>query len=162
MAKVIHGKGIARLRAQLATMDRARLEVGFFDTAVYPSGVPVAYIATIHEFGYPAGGIPARPFMRPTIEAQRTKWASQFKGGFKAVANGQIDVRGVMEQMGALIAGQVKDGIQAVNSPALLDATVKARLRKLADGGKGAQGTISKPLVATGQMLNSVEYKVTV
>lgn len=161
MAKVIYGKGIARLRKEMESIKNARLEVGFFDTAVYPSGVPVAYVASIHEFGW--GPIPARPFMRPAMNAERTTWQRNFLGGFKAVVNGQLTTKQVLDQMGMKISGQIKESIQSVTSPALQDSTVDARLRKLTQGvaATARPGSISKPLVATGLMLNSVDYKVT-
>lgn len=159
MAKVIHGRGIERLRKELESIKKARLEVGFFDTAVYPSGVPVAYVASVHEFGW--GPIPARPFMRPAMASNRDTWTRNFLSGFKAVVNGNVTTKQVMEQMGMKISGQIKESIQSVTSPPLQDSTIEARLSKLANGGRGAQGTISKPLVATGLMLNSVDYKAT-
>ena len=160
MAKVIHGKGIARMRKQVESVNKASLEVGFFDTAVYPSGVPVAYVASIHEFGW--GPIPARPFMRPSMAEKRDQWARNFAGGFRAVADGKLTTRQVLEQMGARITGHIKESIQAVTSPSLNDATVAARLNRLSSGVAATAGpSIAKPLVATGQMLNSVDYKVT-
>lgn len=159
MAKVIHGRGIERLRKEFESIKKARLEVGFFDIAVYPSGVPVAYVASVHEFGW--GPIPARPFMRPAMSANRDTWTRNFLSGFKAVVNGNVTTKQVMEQMGMKISGQIKESIQSVTSPPLQDSTIEARLSKLANGGKGAQGTISKPLVATWLMLNSVDYKAT-
>ena len=162
MAKVIHGKGIARMRKQVESVNKASLEVGFFDTAVYPSGVPVAYVASIHEFGW--GPIPARPFMRPTIANKKQEWVKYLQGGFKRVANGQMTVNAVLSQMGGAIAGQINESIIAVSTPPIKDATVAARKRKLADGGKSAQASISKPLVATGVLTNleySLTYKVT-
>lgn len=159
MAKVIHGRGIERLRKELESIKKARLEVGFFDTAVYPSGLPVAYVASVHEFGW--GPIPARPFMRPAMSSNRDTWTRNFLSGFKAVVNGNVSTKQVMEQMGMKISGQIKESIQSVTSPPLQDSTIEARLSRLANGGKGAQGTISKPLVATGLMLNSVDYKAT-
>lgn len=161
MAKVIYGKGIARLRKEMESVKNAKLEVGFFDTSVYPSGVPVAYVASIHEFGW--GPIPARPFMRPTMNAQRTTWQRNFLSGFKAVANGQVTTKQVLEQMGMKISAQIKESISSVTSPALQESTVEARLRKLTAGvAATAKSSIAKPLVATGQMLNSVDYKVSV
>lgn len=160
MAKVIYGKGIDRLRKEMEAVNRAKLEVGFFDTAVYPSGVPVAYVASVHEFGW--GPIPARPFMRPAMNAQRATWQRNFLSGFKAVANGQVTTKQVLEQMGMKISAQIKESISSVTSPALQESTIEARLRKLTAGvAATAKGSISKPLVATGQMLNSVDYKVT-
>lgn len=160
MAKVIYGRGIARLRKEMESIKNARLEVGFFDTAVYPSGIPVAYVASIHEFGW--GPIPARPFMRPAIAEKRDQWVRNFAGGFRAVTDGKLTTRQVLEQMGARITGHIKESIQSVTSPALSDATVAARLNRLSSGVAATAGpSIGKPLVATGQMLNSVDYKVT-
>lgn len=160
MAKVIHGKGIARLRKEFESLKRAKLEVGYFDTARYPDGTPVAYIAAIHEFGYAGKNIPARPFMRPTIAKKKQEWVKYLQGGFKRVANGQMTVNDVLTQMGGAIAGQINESIVAVTEPPLKDATVAARKRKLSDGGKGAKGSISKPLVATG-VLTDLEYSLT-
>ena len=160
MAKVIHGKGIARMREQVASLSKARLEVGFFDTAAYPSGIPVAYVASIHEFGW--GPIPARPFMRPAIAEKRDQWVRNFAGGFRAVTDGKLTTRQVLEQMGARITGHIKESIQSVTSPALSDATVAARLNRLSSGVAATAGpSIGKPLVATGLMINSVDYKAT-
>lgn len=164
MAKVIHGKGIARMREQVASLSKARLEVGFFDTARYPDGTPVAYVAAIHEFGYPSGGIPARPFMRPTIESKRQEWAKYLNGGMKRVINGTMSTKDVLAALGSAATAQINETIVGITSPPLKDATVAARKRKLADGGKGAQSTISKPLIATGVLTNleySLTYKVT-
>lgn len=164
MAKVIYGKGIARMRKQMESLHKARLEVGYFDTARYPDGTPVAYIAAIHEFGYAGNNIPARPFMRPTIAKKKQEWVKYLQGGFKRVANGQMTVNAVLAQMGAAIAGQINESIVSVTEPPLKAATVAARKRKLSDGGKDAKGSISKPLVATGVLTNleySLTYKVT-
>ena len=160
MAKVIYGKGIARMREQVASLSKARLEVGFFDTAVYPSGIPVAYVASIHEFGW--GPIPARPFLRPAMAAKRDEWVRNFAGGFRAVTNGKLTTKQVLDQMGMKITGQIKESIQAVTSPPLQDATIEARLARLSSGVAATAGpSIGKPLVATGLMINSVDYKAT-
>ena len=45
-------------------------KVGWFEKSKYPKppNVPVAYVATIQEFGYSPKNIPPRPFMRPTLQ----------------------------------------------------------------------------------------------
>ncbi|MDL2105264.1 hypothetical protein QQJ69_19235, partial [Proteus mirabilis] len=57
---------LAQLKAVYYELARKRLSVGFFEHSKYPDGTPIAYVASIQELGYPAGGIPPRPFLRPT------------------------------------------------------------------------------------------------
>ena len=46
------------------------VKVGWFPSSVYPDGETVAFVALQNELGDPAKGIPPRPFIRPTIQAQ--------------------------------------------------------------------------------------------
>ena len=45
-------KALEKLADQIK---KSKLEVGFFESAKYPDGTPVAYVAAIQEFGNPAG-----------------------------------------------------------------------------------------------------------
>ena len=60
------------LATAIRDIQSKKLRVGWFDTARYQDGTPVAYVAAIQEFGH--GAIPPRPFMRPTIAQQRQAW----------------------------------------------------------------------------------------
>lgn len=141
------GPGIKNLVATLDGLDGLEGKVGWIESASYPDGTPVAYVATIHEFGAPSQGIPARPFMRPAVEENGPEWVRQLGEGAKAAANGGIAPRDVLEMVVLRAAGDVAKKIQQVNSPALKPATVKR---------KGS----SKPLVDTGQMIQSITGKV--
>ncbi len=164
MAKVIYGKGIARLRKEMESIKNARLEVGFMGDTYSNGGPPVAYIATIHEFGYPAGGIPARPFMRPAIADNSETWKRRLAGGFKKVVNGEMSTRVMLDAIGELVTANIREAIADVTSPPLQQGTIDARLRGYASKSYAAKAnpeTISKPLVATGYMRDSVKHKVT-
>lgn len=190
MAKVIQGDGLERLRTGLQSIGKASLGVGFFDTAVYPGGTPVAYVASIQEFGW--GPIPPRSFMRTTVAEKRNVWEKNFVSGFKAVLNGTINVNQVYEQIGMRIVGDIKRKISSIQDPALSPLTLMARkdrrdhaknAKKNANFGPQQQfkmtgtrigelssqldmgpqnfsGVSTKPLVDTSYMLNSVDYKV--
>lgn len=149
------GGGSDKLKSLLAQIDRKQVSVGFFDTSKYPDGTPIAYVAAIQEFGYPGGNIPARPFMRPTMEEQRSAWANTLRRGYKAVINEQISLVSMLEQFGALAAGQVKVTITKVTAPVLADATIAARQSR-----KKTKGVSTKPLVDTGFMLSQVNHAV--
>ncbi|XQX20632.1 hypothetical protein ACOZ9R_10440, partial [Providencia alcalifaciens] len=73
----------------------------------------------------------------------------------KAAAKGNITVTDGLTQVGAKAASDVKLAIKAVTTPALDDATVKARARRHSKG-----KSTNKPLVDTGQMLNAVTFAV--
>lgn len=62
------GPGTAKVLAAIKGLDGLEGKTGWFETARYPDGTAVAYVATIHEFGTPR--IPARPFMRPAVDVE--------------------------------------------------------------------------------------------
>ena len=66
----VSSRGGEKLKATLAKAEQARnkrVKVGFFSTAKYQDGTPVANVAAIQEFGAPEAGIPERPFFRQSI-----------------------------------------------------------------------------------------------
>lgn len=139
------GPGIKRAVATLEGLDGLEGKVGWFESATYPEGTSVAYVATIHEFG--TSRTPARPFMRPAVEDHGGEWIDLLAQGVKASLNGGPSPEAVLELVTLQAAGNVAEKIQAVTSPPLSPVTVK---RKGHD----------KPLVDTGQMIQSVTGKV--
>jgi hypothetical protein len=125
--------------------------VGFFESAKYPDGTPVAYVASIQEF-HPEH---ARPFMRPTIEQQRNAWRESLRSGCKAVLNGQIEAPAMLYQFGARAAADIKKTISQITAPPLADATVAARRSR-----RKTPGVSVKPLVDTGLLIGSVNNDV--
>jgi hypothetical protein len=120
------------------------LECGFLEDATYPDGTSVATVAAMNEFGVPAHNQPPRPFFRDMIAAKSPDWGVTMGALLKA---NDGDGNKVLALMGDGIAGQLRDSIVALTSPPLSPTTV-AR--------KGS----SKPLVNTGVMLQSVDYRV--
>lgn len=149
-------------------LDNSQAKVGWFESAHYPNGTPVAYVASIHEFG--VGPIPARPFMRPAVADDGPNWMKLMGQGAKAVLNGTHTSRQVLEMVALKAAGDVAKKIKAVTSPPLSPTTLLGRYLGGYTGGKelgaaaallaqGPQnlGNVStKPLVDTGQMIQSI------
>lgn len=135
-------------------MKHAKLEVGFFESATYPDGTPVAYVAAIQEFGNPAGNIPSRPFFRNAI-SQNDGWKDLATKAMNAVVEGRMELNQALNQMGLKMAADVKDSITDGSYEALKQSTLDARQSR-----KRTQGVASKPLIDTGQMLQSVTYAV--
>jgi hypothetical protein len=164
------------------------IRVGFLEGATYEDGTSLPVVAAVQEFGgtikveahqvdiyrklsadgdFLRGGrfvkqsqsnfqtthdvaeytvtIPARPYFRPMVAEHKAEWPEQLGKLLKAA---DYDANTALMQMGEVIAGELRASILAVTAPALAASTVKA---------KGSD----KPLVASGHMLNSVDYEIT-
>lgn len=152
---------IDALRHAVTALDGAQGRVGWFPSAVYEGGQPVAGVAYVQEFGSPSQGIPPRLGMRMTAEERRQDWADTAKGVARAAAQGKLPADGMMPAVCLAAEGAVRARITKVNSPALKQATIDARKRRLANGGKGAKSSITKPLVDTGILLNTLTSETT-
>ena len=135
----------------------ATLEVGFFEDATYPDGTSVAMVAAIQNFGAPSKNIPPRPFFSNMVKDKADGWGPKV-GALLNANNGDATV--ALGQMGLEIKADLQDSIVATNSPPLSPRTIAARLRRGKKGKGFNSTTAAKPLVDTGQMLNSVASRV--
>jgi len=150
------GPGARAVLARVAGLAEVSGKVGFFESAKYPDGTSVAYVASIQEMGYAEGNIPPRPFMRPTIAKESKEWTKQFGFGAKRVALGEMTPTQVMDAVGLAAAGSVAKTIAEVQTPPLKESTVNARKRRYAD--RKTTGNLTKPLVDTAVMVTSVTH----
>ncbi len=142
------GDGGRRLRAALAGLRGVTGKVGWFASAKYPDGTPVAYIAVIHEYGYAPRGIPPRMGLRAMIPEKQAEWARYAEHGAKAVLAGTMTAIQAMELIGGRASGDIRKQIASVQSPALKDSTLDARARNLGLKSRDdLTGTGRKPLV---------------
>lgn len=161
MAQVVrksNKKAWSKINSSVKDLDGLELKSGWFKTAQYEDGTSVAYVATIHEFGAAKQGIPPRPFMRPTIAREEGNWRRFIAQEAKKILAGTQTVEGLFEALGLNVSGEIARSIADVTSPELLEATIKAKARKMADS--KTVGNLSKPLVETGIMLDTVSYTV--
>jgi hypothetical protein len=156
------------------------VRVGFLDHATYAgTGVSIAMVAAIQEFGAPNARfpIPPRPYFRPVIEKGKKTWGPTT--GKLLVAN-NYDGKKTMQMMGELIAGDIRRSISTLQAPPLSPVTVMMRsLRRQNPGAPvglrtvfhaialvkaGAipvSGTSTKPLIDSPDgMVNHVSYEV--
>jgi hypothetical protein len=153
--RTINTAVLDKLQSQIKN---ASAKVGFLGGMHEDGKTPVAYIASVHEFGVASKGIPPRPFMRPTVAEQKQEWASIAERGALAIARGNATTIDVLEAIAQTAAGDVRKTISKIQSPALSENTIKARQRKMANGKK--VGNLTKPLVETGLLLASVSHEV--
>lgn len=156
------------LEATIKALDKQQARIGWFASAKYEGGQPVAGIAAVHEFGSPERQIPPRLGMRTVASEKKEAWKETSAKVARAAAAGKIAPDKVLEVVAMTAAGNVAEHIAKVTEPPLKDSTIAARKRKLADkgkslkGGKGGAGVagIEKPLVASGILLNTLSYEV--
>jgi len=146
--------GVKDILNKVVELSGIETNVGWFEGAKYEDGTPVAYIASIHEFGYPEGNIPPRSFMRTTIEEKKDEWDKIAKSGARAVLKGKRTALQVMEGIGLAASGDIRKKITEITSPELKETTIQAKRRKLAKG--KTVGSLTKPLIETSLMLSSL------
>lgn len=122
-------------------------QIGFPSGINYEDGTSVAYVAAIQEFGAPAVGIPARPFMQPTVKEKKDTWVKIIEKQLPKVALGKMTAFDVLDLVGISAAADIQTKISSIYSPPNSPATIRA---------KGS----SKPLIDTGLMLASVQNAV--
>lgn len=150
--------GIAKLRERADELNKLNVFLGWLESSRYDDNTPVAAIAALHEYGAPKANIPSRSFLRPTQENKRQDWVAIIRAGAKAILEGKMVARDVMEILGQAAVGDIQQAIKAVTSPPLKPSTVAAKRRKKANGKK--VGYLNKPLIEEAIMINSVTYLV--
>ena len=137
------GEKLRRLLREAATRRDTTVEVGFFSTARYEDGTPVAAVAAWNEFGTET--IPERPFFRRAL--------AEVEDGVTKIVKAGIDTKKMVvddrlaDRVGAYAQGQIQESITALKEPPNAPSTIKE---------KGS----SSPLIDTGHMRESVTWKV--
>lgn len=132
-----------------------KVDAGFFESAKYDDGTPVAYIAAIQDLGYPEGNIPSRAFFRNAIKANEKKWQAASSQLMLSVIEGKLSKEQALDQLGALIKGDIQESIIDGEFEPLKQSTLDARQSR-----KRTAGVANKPLIDTGHMMRSVDYVV--
>ncbi|HCT5879209.1 TPA: hypothetical protein OT180_002233 [Morganella morganii] len=142
------GAGLKALEARIREMGKKKVVVGVpaATNRARKDGLSNATIAAAHEFGVP-GHIPERSFLRSTLGENKDKATGLLIRELKAdISQGDFSGR-AFAIVGEKLSGEVKRKIQSGINPALDPKTV-AR--------KGS----SKPLIDTGNLLQSINYEV--
>lgn len=137
-------------------IDGHKTSVGWFKSARYEDGTPVAAVAASNEFG--GFNKPPRPFMRPTSAKESKNWGNLVGSGARAIIKGNATPNDVMTGLGLKAEGDIRKTIATLKTPPLAQSTINARKSKLANGEK--VGNLTKPLVETALMINTLSSSV--
>ena len=178
------GKKLQRLLREAGKGGVSGVKVGFFSTARYEDGTPVAAVAAWNEFGtgphtiaakpgkvlaftgsggetvfvrqvnHP--GIPERPFFRQAIAGMEDGIANIIKAGIDPQR--MVVDEQLADRVGLYAAGQVQESIVALKDPPNSPATIAQKRKKL--HGKKGTGGGETPLIDTGAMLDAVAWEV--
>jgi hypothetical protein len=179
--KLQRGKPAAlqALDTKLKELAGVETRVGWFESAKYESGTPVAYVASVQEYGH--GPIPPRPFFRTTIAEQKSAWAENAAQGARAVLKGSASPRDAMDALGEVAQEDVKETINQITSPPLSPITLELRAMRHNNpdlkvtgklvgevaakvkqpGYKLAGGTPNKPLIDSKTMITTLTHVTT-
>lgn len=150
-------------------------KIGWPAGKAYPDGTPVAYVAAIQNFGVPDKSIPPRPMLKPTVEANKQRWAQILRKLTGDVANGDLDAIDALDAVGRVAAMDLQAEIAQINEPELSPITILLRKWRKAGRtitgktvGEAAQaiaegvdpGSDNKPLNDTGYLIASVAHGV--
>lgn len=120
---------LTALSKVLSGANNKSLQVGWFESAKYDDGTPVAGIAAQNELGNPKLSIPPRPFIRPTIDNQSEAWAGIAEQGAKALLNGEATINQVLNALGLKASADIKNSI--VNGSFVELSPITIALRKI-------------------------------
>ena len=122
----------------------ATVDVGFLPDKRYPDGTLVAMVAAVQEYGAPSRGIPPRPFFRQAVAENSPQWP---RAVAQLLKNTDYNAEKTLDQMGALIKGELQRKISTFEGEPLAPSTI-------------ARKGFSKALIDTSVMLNSVDYVI--
>lgn len=139
--------GIKEISSLLKSLDGASVDIGWFESNRYPSGIPVATVAAWNELGTKTS--PSRPFVR------------------KAVADGnatigkliEVDIKKLMA--GALSPEQHLHRIGMHYETAVVDSITKGGWEANAPSTVAKKG-YDAPLRDTKRMLQSVTHEISI
>ena len=107
----------------------------------------MAELAAEHEFGDDKTGVPERSFLRSSLNENKEDYKEKLAALFRQAARGQAPANNIYSTIGAVAAGNAQQKIQSGELKPLKAATIRR---------KGS----SKPLIDTGQLVQSITWDV--
>lgn len=122
--------------------------VGLPEGSVDSDGDDLVLIGAAHEFGSISRNIPARPFLRPALRKNVNKYGRILQQKATAILLGRMSLHQALSLVGQAAQADVQKYIVAHQGfDPLKPATIKRKKS-------------SKPLIDTGQMRQSIRYRI--
>lgn len=158
--------GGREFRSALRKAQRARgvdsVKVGFFKTARYPDGTPVAAVAAWNEFGTEVDGtewIPERPFFRNAARKARPLILEHLKRRIDPKTL-QVDQR-LADEIGLILQNAIQTEIVELKTPENAPITIHGGILRIRGKVVRVKGKKSEnPLIDTGTMRTAVTWVV--
>lgn len=130
----------------------AKVEIGYLDGAMHKSSItsgksrPIALkdLAAIHEYGL---GVPKRAFIEPSLKKNRRKYLLYAGKQITPIIRRRQSMNAAWQTLGAMAVADIQQYMVTARFTPLAPTTIKR---------KGS----SKPLIDTGQMRQSITYRV--
>ena len=145
------------------------IQAGWFENSKYSNGAPIGGIAAVQNYGAVINQsrgdsswvivIPPTHFWESAQDENKVKWRQKFQEAWRSVFLGNITPDKAMAQIGMMIEGDIAKAISAVEQPPLKESTIRKRKGRYKD--KKTTGSLTKRLIDTGEMFDSVSHKVT-
>lgn len=113
------------------------------------TGLTMAQLGAIHEFGAPEQNIPERSFLRHTADAKREEVANLLERGITAIMHGKTTAQALYDATGSFLSGAVKEYISEGEGPPPPLSPVTIRRKRS-----------THRLIDTGRLLGSITYEV--
>lgn len=123
------------------------VKVGIPDNVTGEEGISLAMVGMVHEFGVPAKNIPERSFLRSGIKRNRQDFIRLNRINLVKILQGKMTIDIALGLLGEMAKAAVQKEIRIGKFKPLSERTI-AR--------KGS----SKPLIDTGNMIQSITYSV--
>lgn len=129
-----------------------KVEIGYLDGAMHKPSItsgksrPIALkdLAAIHEYGL---GVPKRAFIEPSLKANRKKYLVYAGKQITPIIRRKQSMSSVWQTLGAMAVADIQQYMVTARFTPLAPITIKR---------KGS----SRPLIDTGQMRQSITYRV--
>lgn len=143
-------------RKDFAKLQRMHVVVGVPEktaTVGREVGQSNAVLANLHENGSPARNIPPRPFLKVSLENKKLELADVLKSAAVDFCDGHLNAENAYNKVGLFAQSVVKAFIKNSSNFTPLKNSTLARRK--------ARGFVGeKPLIETGQLLNSIDFDV--
>lgn len=136
----------------LAARRNDRIQVGFVEGQMHVGGRSVSEIAETLSFG--TDDIPARPFLEEGIASKQEVIQDSIESYYKSLI-GNEPIEQKLANIGAQAVGAIQEFVRGDHYQSTIPNAPSTIARK-----SKKNGLSDKPLIDTGQMINSVTYVV--